>query len=155
MTTTPLAPAQAGPDDYTITKAIEALIRTVPSFGQRVYPGYVPGTVPTVGGHVLPYCALWPGIGVPHGQEPVAGGPDLRGQLFRFRTTVAATEVWAVLGSTNELKRTLTGARLGSGIIRPALSQEAATVLTDNDVSPARLYLDLAWTLATTTNPEE
>lgn len=142
------------PDAYLIFKHVEALIRTVPSFGQRVYTGYVPDTVPTVGGHILPYCALWPGGGAPTGQEPVAGGPDLGGQVFRFQTTIAATEPWAVLGATGELKNTLTGARLGSGIIRPvAIQQEAAVVLMDRDVTPARPYLPLAWTLTTTHNP--
>jgi hypothetical protein len=146
------------PDAYLIFKRIENLIRTVPSFGQRVYTGQVPNTVPHVGGHILPYCALWPGAGAPHGQEPVGGGPDLQGQAFRFMTTTAAADVWAVLGATGELKRALTGAKLGrdTGLIRPvSLQQAAATVLMDRDVTPPRPYLPLAWTLATTTNPEE
>jgi hypothetical protein len=142
------------PDAYTVFKHIEALIRTVPSFGQRVYTGAVPGTVPTVGGHILPYCALWPGTGAPEDEEAVAGGPIPEGQAFRFMTTTAAAEPWAVLGATGQLKATLTGTRVGSGIIRPVrIQQEAAVVLMDRDFSPARPYLPLAWTLATTRNP--
>lgn len=145
------------PDAHPIFRHIEALIKTVPSFGpDRVFTGHVPDTVPSMGGHILPYCALWPGSGTPHGQEPAAGGPDLQGQVFRFMTTTAGAEPWAVLGSTGQLKFTLTGARIGSGIIRPVpMQQEAAVVLMDRDVSPARPYLPLAWTLATTRNPEQ
>ncbi|VXA92432.1 hypothetical protein [Citricoccus sp. K5] len=144
------------PDAHPIFKHIEALIKTVRSFGPtRVDTGKVPAGITTVGGHILPYCVLWPGAGSPYDQEPVAGGPDLQGQEFRFNTTVAATETWAVLGATGELKAALTGARVGSGIIRPALSQQAATVLTDTDISPARPFLPLSWTLTTTRNPEQ
>lgn len=143
------------PDAHPIFKHIESLIKTVPSFGSnRVFTGMVPDAVSSVGGHILPYCALWPSPGTPAGEEPVAGGPDLQGQAFRFMTTVAAAEPWAVLGATGQLKATLTGARVGSGIIRPVtVQQEAAVIRMDRDVSPARPYLPLAWTLATTTNP--
>jgi hypothetical protein len=146
------------PDAYLIFKRIENLIRTVPSFGQRVYTGGVPGTVPDVGGHVLPYCVLWPSTGTPHGQEPVGGGPDRQGQVFRFMTTTAAADVWAVVGATDQLKATLTGAKLGrdTGLIRPVeLQQRAAIVAKDPDSNPPRFGVALAWTLATTTNPEE
>ena len=144
------------PDAHSIFRHIESLIKTVPSFGPgRVFTGYVPETVPAVGGHILPYCALWPSGGTSAGEEPVGGGPDLQGQAFRFMTTVAGAEPWAVLGATSQLKATLTGARVGSGIIRPVPDQQRSVVLlTDRDVAPARPYLPLAWTLQTSRNPE-
>lgn len=141
------------PDPYLIAKALEGLIRTIPQLGQRIYTGYVPGTLPTVNGYTLPYCVLWPGAGAPHEQKAADGAPYSQGQVFRFTTTVAATDVWAVIQVTRELKATLTGARVGNGVIHPALSQEAVSVQVDRDVSPVRHYLPLTWTLQTTRNP--
>ena len=142
---------RTAPNPYEVYQQIKTLVGTIPQLGQRIYVGHVPDTLPTVNGYTLTYCVIWPGAGTPVRDRPASGQINTDGQHFPFTTSLAATDPTHVLRTINELKRVLTGARIGDGQIEPdQYQQESATLLLERDISPARHYLPLAWGLQVT-----
>ncbi len=143
-------------DAYAVFKFLEPSLESVPGLGPgRVFTGSVKEPVPTVGTTVLPYVVLWPGSGSFYEERPVSQDPVTGGLTVRFTTTVAGGEIWALLGTIKRVQAHLSGLAVGSGVVRAVtLQQEAATVSSDTGVTPSRLFIPLAWTLQTNTNPE-
>lgn len=139
------------PSSYGTATQIEGLVRTVFELGQRVYLGYVPGTLPTTpDGFVYPYAVIWPGAGVPVDDAAVCGPPDPSGQRFDFTTTLVAADVASVLQAADRVKAVLYGQPVGNGVVQPnMLQQEGATVLEEVNERPMRYSLPLSWYVQT------
>lgn len=136
------------PQPHAVYQRVRDLLGTIPALGQRIYVGHVPDTLPTVNDYVLPYAVVWPGAGTPERDDPAARVVDSTGQRYPFTTTLAGADALTVLQGIGEVKRALTGARVGDGQIVPdPYQQEAQTVQVDTDVSPARSFLPLVWHL--------
>lgn len=144
-------------DALTVFDRLEELLKgnALLGVGDRVYTGIVPDDVTVGTGWIPPYIFLQPTPGAPFNEPGVDGEPNPGSLSMRFITTVAASDVRAVLGLSGRLQRVLSGYRFGRrGQVFPeTLQQEAAIVTTDDTVIPPRPFIALAWRLRINRNP--
>lgn len=135
----------------TFYTSLQNLLSEIDGLTGGVHLGAVDDDTVTSGGYVLPYCVIWTGAGSTLDDvfnEPVAGGPSLRGgRQLRFSTIVAAASPLHALHAADDVTRALTGTTVTGGLIRPDLDQQNSVVVDQEPSSrPARYYLPLEWT---------
>ena len=107
-----------------------------------VYDGVVPGSVPTAGGYIKPYMALWSQPLREHLEQPLDySAQETAGTLT---VTVAGATVGTVRNLAQEVIRKLNRVPVpGGGEYRHA--QPHIPIQHDDQVSPTRFYMPLSF----------
>lgn len=127
-------------DPTEIADTIIAALKTIP--GITVYDGYVPSTVPTSGGFILPYIVLWAGAGDGTGELASCGVWDGDTLIYDFQDTVVAANPSVCRSVVKAADAKLLNLRVGTGRIRPNPDGfNQATPTLDTQTSPARFML--------------
>jgi len=143
--------AEFPPRPSTLTGLVIAALE--PLFPGRVFDGLVPDDVPTDAyGYVLPYVALYSGVG---GDLPMernlSGLADIDVTDWRAQTSVVGPSMSHARDAAYDVQQALTNLPIGRGWLKPDLdSFTVGEPLPDPSVTPTRFLLPLRWRLTTT-----
>lgn len=120
--------------------------------GLTVFDGQVPSKVPTdAGGYILPYVAIFAGIGEDLPEErSLTQLVDMDVLDWRFQTTCVGASANIAMSVAHSVRLALSNLPVGGGFVKPDTDGFTAGVpLSDNQVTPARFFLPLMWRLIT------
>lgn len=138
-------------DPNTLADLLLAKLRSLPDIGARVYDGQVPERVPEAGGYIRPYIAFHAGLAADlPAERDLSGLVDLTVADWSAQTTVVGPDAGICRRAAQQVATALTNLPIGGGWLMPDPDAFRVTKpLTDNQVTPARLYLPLQWRLIT------